>query len=353
MKIAIYHNLKKGGGFQYITSLIKELSILNITIDVYTHQNTLIPNANKTYFYPLKITNNIFNHVKQVLIETEEKEKEMSAKIIQNNYDYIFIFPCHLQQCPNIINFLPKQITYYFYLESLREFYENTTFDYYRLNKILSRIIRYPIKLQDHFNCSNVTNIVSDSYYSNYQLKKIYNKKSNIIYPGMVSCTPRKIIIKNNHKSVSFGLLSMLKGHHITSQINPKIKIFGSPSHDNIDKYLSKEIYINKSPITDFIKSKIYKSYSIFFANQINEPFGITTLEATNQNCFILGRNEAGTCEIINNGSNGFLYNINNIELSKKVFRYFQKKDKIIIRKTIQISWKETVNKILNIVTHV
>lgn len=352
MKIAIFHNLKKGGGFQYITSLIKELSILNITIDVYTHQNAFIPYANKIYLYPLTITNNIFNHVKQVLIETEEKEKEMSAKIIQNGYDYIFIFPCHLQQCPNIINFLPKQITYYFYLESLREFYENTTFDYYRLNKILSRIIRYPIKLQDHFNCSNVTNIISDSYYSNYQLKKIYNKKSNIIYPGMVSCTPRKLIIKNNFKSVSFGLLSMLKGHHITSQINPKTKIYGLPSHDNIDKYISIGTHINKSTITDCIKSKIYKSHSIFFANQINEPFGITTLEATNLNCFVIGRNEAGTCEIINSGSNGFLYNVDSIELSKKVFKYFQKKYKITIYQTNKISWKETANKILNIIIH-
>ena len=51
---------------------------------------------------------------------------------------------------------------------------------------------------------------------------------------------PKKIIIKNNHKFISVGILTMLKGHHISSKLIPNVKIFGEKSHENIKKYLSK-----------------------------------------------------------------------------------------------------------------
>ncbi|PJA51282.1 hypothetical protein CO168_00635 [Candidatus Shapirobacteria bacterium CG_4_9_14_3_um_filter_36_12] len=352
MKIAIFHNLKNGGGLQYIASLIKELSKQNITTDIYTHQDIFIPKANKIYFYPLKNTNNIFHHVKQVLYETEKIEHAISINIIMNKYDYVFVFPCHLQQCPNLIKFLPKNNTYYFYLESLREFYEKTSFDYYNLKKILSRLIRIPIKIQDHINCLKTKNIITDSYYSNYQLNKIYNKKSNVIYPGMVNCVPKKIIVINKHKSLSFGLLSMLKGHQISAQIDSKIDIIGSKSHEEISNHIAKNIYINDTSINNTNKTNMYKNYTFYFANQINEPFGLTTLEATSHNCFVMGRNEAGTCEIINNGNNGLLYNAGNIELAKKIYNKIKQNNTLLINKTTKISWKETVNKIFFIITH-
>lgn len=350
MKIAIFHNLRHGGGLQYITEVTRELSILNIQVDIYTHQNNIIPLSKKTYLYPLKTTKNIFQHIKQVLCETEETEKMMSIKIIKNKYNYIFVFPCHLQQCPNIVNFLPKNITYYFYLENIREFYEKTTFDYFNFKKILSRIIRLPIKIQDHLNCINTINIISDSYYSNYQLKIIYDKKSNIIQPGLITCPPEKIKIKNNHQSLSFGLLSMLKGHHISAQINPKVKIYGSKSHDKLIDHIDNNVYIKDGSISNKDKIKLYKKHTFYFANQINEPFGLTTLEACSNNSFVLGRNEAGTCEIINSGSNGFLYDINNIKTSKKIFNILNNKKTLNIIKVSKISWSETVNKILYII---
>lgn len=345
MKIAIYHNLRNGGGYEYVNSIVKELSKRNIQVDIYTHQKNLIKSSSNTYYYPLNITKNIFEHVFQTISETEENERKMSEKIINNNYNFIFIFPCHLQQCPNIINYLPTDKTYYFYLESLREFYEKTSFDYFSIKKIITRFIKLPIKIQDHINCKNARNIITDSYYSNYQLQKIYNKKSNVIYPGMNILSPKKYILNNNHKTLSFGLLSMLKGHHMSAKIDQNVEIYGQKSHEKIENYISKDISISNSNINNINKKKIFKDHSIFFANHINEPFGITTLEATAYNCLVLGKNEAGTCEIINNGNNGYLYD--NEILAKKILNKIKFKKHIFINKMTNISWNCTIDKIL------
>lgn len=353
MKIAMYHNLQDGGGLRYLTSIIQQLSKLGMKMDIYTHQKQVISMVNKTYYYPLSTTNNIFQYVKQVVCETDTTELHMANKIIDGKYNYIFIFPCHLQQCPNIIKFLPKNITYYFYLENLREFYEKTSFDYYNFNKIISRIIKLPIKIQDHLNCSTTRKIITDSYYSNYQLRKNYHKESYVIQPGLTNTIPKKIKIINNHKSLSFGLLTMLKGHHISAEINQKIKIYGSKSHEDITKHIDKNTYINTNLIDEQKKLKLYKTHTFYFSNQINEPFGLTTLEATMNHSIIIGRNEGGTCEIVSNGNNGYLYNTNNIKLATKLFNKLDSKKTIYLNKIAEINWKNTTNKILDIIKYV
>jgi len=353
MKIAIFHNLRTGGGLEYIEHVVTELYNKSITVDVFTHQQNKIDKSNKTYYYPLQPTSNIFKHVSQVLVETNTTEREMAHRINNEKYNFVFVFPCHLQQCPNIINYLPKNNTYYFYFESLREHYEKTSFDYYSIKKIISRTIRFPIKIQDLLNCSKATNIISNSYYSNYILEKVYKKTSNVVYPGMVRTSPQKLIISNKNTKLSFGQLSMLKGHHISASITPNMNIFGLRSHENIKVRLHNSAILHDEIIDNKDKFTLYKRFTYFFANQINEPFGLTTLEATQNNCYIIGRNEAGTCEIVSNGVNGLLYNINNLRLSRELFQNIENKQTILLYKITKINWTETIDNIINIISYV
>lgn len=352
MKIAIFHNLNEGGGLNQIKCITKELNKMNIDVDIYSHQKNKIPYSNKSYFYELRIPKNIIDYIYLVLYETKNIEKKISKKIINKKYNYTFVFPCHLQQCPNIINYLPKETTYYFYLESLREFYEKTSFDYYRPQKIISRLLRTLIKKQDYNNCKNVSKIISNSYYSQYQLRKIYKKESYVIQPGLENCKPQKIKITNKHNALSFGLISMLKGHHISKKIYSKVNIIGPVSHEKMSKVLD----INKeitTPITNKAKQIAYNKNTFFFANQINEPFGLTTIEACSYKCVVIGKNEAGTCEIISNGVNGYLYDSNNIELAKEIFNNLNKRKTINISRVNKINWKKTIDNILYIIRYV
>lgn len=353
MKIAIFHNLKNGGGLHHISCIIKELSRHKIIVDVYTHQKIFIPHTNKTYCYPLSQTNNIFNHVKLVINETEIVENQIAKIIIKQSYDYVFVFPCCLQQSPNILKYLPIENTIYFFLESIREFYEKTSFNYFSIKQVLSRLVRYPIKFQDFQNCQKAGIIITNSYYSKHILKKIYNKDSYVIYPGFKKLQPIKIFLLNNKKSYSFGILTMLKGHHISSLIDRYTYIFGMSSHEKILKYLDKKTKLHNININEHNKSSIFNRFTFFLANQINKPFGLTTLEAITSNQYIIGRNEAGTSEIVNNGLNASVYNVDNIYIAKRIFANLKNKRIINYYKASTTNWKETVDKMLYIMKYV
>lgn len=349
-KIAIYHNLKNGGGYEQLKKILYFLSKKGFVIDIYTHQKNKYKYANKNICIPIKKTKNSFEQIIQVLFELRIKQKQISKKIIDANYDYIFVFPCYITQSPYIIRYLPKNKTFYFFLEPKREFYEKTSFDYFSLKRKLSRLIRYPIKLIDKTNCKSAKNIISNSFFSKFNLKKIYGKNSNVVYPGIKYIKQKKIKIINNHKFLSFGLLSMLKGHHISAELVKKIFIYGEKSNENLIEYLPKNTFI-KMNIPQKNKYKIYKKYSFFMANQINEPFGLTTVEAAINNCYIFGKNEGGTSEIIKNGLNGIFLS-NEIYKNILLIKIINKKKKIMFYKTCIIDWNNTVEKILKVIKY-
>lgn len=349
MKIAIFHNLNSGGGLNILVNLCDTLSHLGHHVDIYSHNSIHIKNAKQHFFYPIKKTTNSFQQITQIINELYFSEKNISHTITNKNYDYIFIFPCFISQSPHILRFLPKNKTYYFFLETKREYYEKTSFDYYTPKRIFSRLIRYPLKILDQINCKTCTHIISDSIYSQNNLQKFYKKKSVVLYPGMKQINPKKLTIRNKNNFLSLGIQTMLKGHHISATLVKNVHVYGNISHENIRKFLPTKAVIHNSANN---KSKIYQKYSNFLANQISEPFGLTTLEATSNNCFVYGSNFAGTSEIIQNNINGILLPISNLLLSRNILNTFNKTKIITIQKICIIDWKDTTQKLLKILEH-
>lgn len=350
-KIAIFHNLKSGGGLNQIKNITYELSKLNFEIDIYSHNKFHLRGENKYFFYPIKKTNNLITQLFQVIFELNNKQREISKTIINKRYDYVFVFPCNIIQSPHILRFLPRKNLYYFFLEPKREFYEKTSFDHHTLKRYIYRLLRYPIKIYDQINCKNSQNIISNSIFSKNNLKRIYKKDSMVLYPGMKRIKPTKIIIKNNHRFLSLGILSMLKGHHISSALVPEVSIYGQKSHENINNYLSKNTstkdYVHENKINN-----IYKNHTFFLANQINEPFGLTTLESLSNNCYVIGQNCGGTSEIIDHGYNGTLLNVNNLITSKMMINQLNISKTISYYKTCIIDWSSTAKNLLNIIKY-
>lgn len=98
-------------------------------------------------------------------------------------------------------------------------------------------------------------------------------------------------------------------------------------------------------------KRELLSKSTFYLANQENEPFGLSTLEAIDNGCFVLGKNEGGTPEIVSRGLSGFLYP-NDIRIARKVLKTFLGQKYIKVYKTVKIDWKETTNKLLNIFQH-
>lgn len=329
MKIAIYHNLENGGA---LNSLVKISEILkkNNTLDLYCHQNITPNNIFKNiYIHKLKKQTNIFGHMQQILFELKDANQKIATDINQKNYDIILIFQCLLTQSPYLLKFLKTNTkSIYFLNEPKREFYENTSFDYFSIKKTIARLIRFPIKLIDRNNAKHAQLIISNSYFSQNKIKKIYNRNSSVIYPGLKTIKPLKNTIKNNKQFISIGLFSKIKGHTFSlrqlKQLTNKITIIGRNTNEytTIKKIASKNsIFINEiSTENDKKKFLELKKNTFYLANNEKEPFGITTLEATVNELFVLGKNEGGTEEIVQNGLNGILYpnNIKNAQITTK-----------------------------------
>ena len=357
MKIAIYHNLEKGGALNQLIEIAKILQTNN-NIDLYSSQDNIDTKIiNKKYIFPLCKTNNIIQHLHQIFIEKNKIDQQIGELINKNNYDLVLIFPCLLTQSPYILKFLDNKnsINLYFFTEPKREFYEQTSFDYFNIKKIITRTARYGIKLIDKNNCKKAKNIIANSYYTASQLKKIYNKKSFVIYPGLVNKINEISSTKNN-KILSVGLHSYIKGHDFSikqlNNLNKTLTLLGRKTKET-KKIIN--IAKNNNVKVNFIftendnqKNNIYSKYGLFLSNSKKEPFGITTLEATSSGCYVLGINYGGTPEIIDHGINGFLYP-NNVSLGKKIVQKKIKYNKLTVIKNKTINWNHTVNNLLYI----
>jgi len=282
------------------------------------------------------------------------------ARIINNRkYDLILVHPCLLTQAPYILRYLKGQNFIYFFNESKREFYENTSYDYYKIKNITTKFIRYFIKYIDLTNCKSSPHIITNSIYSSYVLEKIYKKRSYLIYPGLKFQNEQLTHINNNKKIISIGLLSKIKGHDFSikqvSGISDELTIIGRETPDFIRlNKLAKKYHVKLNYIItekDSEKFKILKKHSIYLANSSKEPFGLTTNEACQSNLFVLGKNEGGTPEIIFNGINGILYP-NNLKYARESLKSIIKKNNLTIKKITSIDWKYSTDKLLNYYNH-
>lgn len=355
MNIAIYHNLEKGGALNFIIEVLKYLK-KNNNIDIYCFQKN-IPDklVNKFYVYKTKKTNNIISNLKHIVFNLKKINQKIALKINKNNYDLVLVFPCLLTQSPYILRFLKnKQKTIYFFTEPKREFYEITSFNYFSPVKIVKTLIRLPLKFIDKKNCQSATHIISNSFFTSTNLERIYRKKSTVIYPGLKQIVPRKITIQNNKKLLSVGQISKLKGHDFSIKqiinMTDNITILGRETEESKTIYniaTKNGIFLNiLKTENDKTKNDLYKYYSIYLANNYNEPFGITTLEATINNCLVLGKNSGGTPEIIQNGMNGYLYS--DLNEARKILNTIMSKKIINLYQTNIIDWKYTSDKILD-----
>ncbi|MBP9817999.1 glycosyltransferase family 4 protein [Candidatus Shapirobacteria bacterium] len=345
MKIAIYHNLNNGGAKEQMKQWIFWLKKNKFKIIVYK------PKETKT------VSKNIFINICQTIAQSLISDYKIASLINKTKFDAILIFPCHKIQSPFILSFLKnKYKVIYIFAERNREFYENTSFFDGGIKKKISKIIRFPLKIFDITNCKQAINIVTNSYYSNYMLKKTYGKIGHVIYPGMEQIWQKRIESGNKITNfLSIGNLIKTKGHDFSiKQISPLqnlLTIIGSSNNNKEAEFivsLAKTMKVNIK-ITDYIRTTdkldIFKKTDIFLANQENEPFGISTAEANDCQIPVLGINIGGTSEIITTGINGFLYP-KNVYIAKKILNKTLN-NKIAFTQFNKINWKLSALKLI------
>jgi len=196
-----------------------------------------------------------------------------------------------------------------------------------------------------------ISKAIEKKYKSLYQLKNIIQ-----FYEGFITenyyIENHNILQKNTIKMIQVGSYGQGKGTLDSIALinslrkagleNIDLEFVGNGSDDYKEKMRSliKRYHLNEhitiSPYTNDIKSKLEKS-DILLMNSRSEGFGRVTVEGMLSGCLVLGRNSAGTSEIIQDGINGVLYDddiefvhcmgkiLDNCELYRKLAKEGQK----------------------------
>ncbi len=322
-------------------------------LTLYTNQKNT-SKKDKKYFK--KIVKTPFVPSQNILIQTLQiqttlkKQARIMATNINKEFNIALIHPCLYTQAPFLLRYI-KIPKIYFFQETKREFYEKTSFDYWKPKRLFARIIRSSIKETDRINTKSVDTIITNSQFSSYLLKKIYKKNSFTIQPLKRSKKTKTREI-DSRKILSIGAINYLKGHHISAQVVNRHYSFSILGNGMEKRYpIKNNFHIKlKQNLTTLQLKKHLQKAKVFLANQINEPMGIATIEAISKDISIVGLNLAGTSEIIKHGLNGFLTQIKSYKKQKKEIKKILSERKNFMSIETQENWSELTKKLYIII---
>ena len=307
-KIAILHPTfgYNGGAENVILATAQSLHNINIETDIYTY----------------KLRENIPNYIKQfktnIILNPLIFDK--TAKYLANNlinYDAILIhnFPATIfyglayNEAKKNNKKLPKSF-WYCHEPSVR-LYGSDDKSYKKLQKTWDIVARWTMRF-DKLGVEKIDYIIANSERTKNAIKRVYNREAKVIYP----CITQNDIIpiaKSEHfiyvgrlekpKNLENGIISFKKLIENIEDKNLKFIIAGKGRHEKKLKNLSKKIGIEKNIIfkgyvSDEEKNDLLnKSYALVMP-AINEPFGLTIIEALYSSCISIISNLSGVYEV-------------------------------------------------------
>jgi len=348
-KIAIFHNLNPGGAIEYNNEILQELMKIGYEIDLYTLKNPTTSEKKiykNIYIFPFIQPEKLFSFLYLYPIYIK-KIKEIAKEINNDDYGLILINHCTISQTPPIFEFLSEKTldkTIYIYHELKREFYEKVSFDHYRPNRTIARLLRNFQKFSEQKNIKLCRHVVSNSEYSKNRLLQLLGKESTFIPCWEHFKTTSK---KTGKGFLSIGTSGYTKGHWLTEEIlensNVIVDIISEKTNNPGDtEHIHWIGYKNKKQCQKALaKSKYY------FANNVNEPLGLMTIEALINKNIVFANNTGANEELIKPGLNGFLYPVDNIKITRKILR--RRPTTLSPYLSCRYNWKRYVDELLKI----
>ena len=345
-KIAVLHPTfgYNGGAENVILSSAEYWHNIGIETIIYTYR--LRDNA-PDYIKQIKtdITLNpfVFNKTSKFLAN---ELKNYDAVLIHNFPATIFFGLAYDYAKKNNIK-LPKSF-WYCHEPSVRLYgYDDES--YKRLQKTFDIIARYTMHL-DRLGVSKIDYIISNSIRTKEGIKKIYNREAGVIYPFITSNIDFMGIKKSEHflyigriekpKNIENALSAFKILLENIDNKDLKFIIAGKGRYEKYLKNFVKKINLEENIIfKGFVseeekKELLNKSYALVMP-AINEPFGLTVIEALYCSCISIISNKSGVYEAVKDYS--ISCNTENIEeIYKSMLLSY--KDKNIKEKFLELS---------------
>lgn len=307
-KIAILHPTfgYNGGAENVILATAQSLHNINIETDIYTYKLRYnAPDFTKQFKTDIYLNPIIFNK---------------TAKYLANNlinYDAILIhnFPATIfyglaySEAKKNNKKLPKSF-WYCHEPSVR-LYGSDDKSYKKLQKTWDIIARWTMRL-DKLGVEKIDYIIANSGRTKNAIKRVYDRDAKVIYP-CISQNDIMPIEKSKHfiyvgrlekpKNLENGIIAFKKLLENIEDRDLKFIIAGKGRHEKKLKNLAKKIGVEKNIIfKDYVsdeekKDLLNKSYALIMP-AINEPFGLTVIEALYSSCISIISNLSGVYEV-------------------------------------------------------
>ncbi|HUD10011.1 MAG TPA: glycosyltransferase family 4 protein [Patescibacteria group bacterium] len=344
MKIAVFHELHKGGARRGTNEFAHQLKKRGHTVDLFTVDNII---AEEKEFYN-KINVYKFKPViwkghdwrKKLYKDTVELfklfllDRRIAKDINQRKYDLVYVAASQYIESPFILQFLKQPTFFYCNDPYYRIIYELELFHKDNLNflklryEFLNRFIR---KYLDRWNIGKAKYIIAISEFSNQLFYNAYKRKGDVVCYGAYTSffVPSK---KEKNIDILFiGSADELDGYPLFKEIIKKMKY----------KVKSKVVLFEKEWLNDKELLDVYQRSKILIALAHKEPFGMVPLEAMSCGAIVVAVNEGGHKETIKNHETGFLIERDAVKFAKKIDWLLENPD--IVRKMSRNARREMI----------
>lgn len=326
MKIAIVHNLPKGGGIRNLKQIIERYKKIDeielFTIGPLNYVNTTDIKHHFIKIFPLKgfLLYNFW-----IIFILPFIHKKISKEFDWDKYDFILFTHDYFTKSPYLLRYVKNSKKYYLCQESQREFYESSKFHATSLKEIIIKYLRYPIKWIDQINVNHASKLFCNSKYSKNTLTRIYNKNFKVVYPGVDECFFSPSKKKKENIILCVGGINKTKNQEfLVRALLPildkyKLVLIGGGKQREISNILSINNNIEiVSNITDLQLRNYYRSAKVTCIVAYKEPFGLSSIESQACGTAVITVKGGGSVETIVNSKTGLISNMNGKEFLTK-----------------------------------
>lgn len=312
MRIAIFHELPKGGAERAVIEISKGLKSRGVAVDLFT-----------TRAFDSKKNKNIFNKIYTYKFQEKEWKgknwkrrfykdtfemfnlyllhKKIAQDINNNRYNFVIVNASEFIETPFVLRFLKIPSLFYCHdphdrliYDPLSKIPENLG----SIRKTYEKTNRFLRKMLDKKNFSKAKIILANSKYTKHMIKKTYGRESIVSYLGVDA----KVFSPGKNEK-RYDVLF----------VGSTFKLDGFDLFLEVTKLLPKKVKA-KSLLADmeWVRSDIsmrdfYRSAKIVLSFGVREPFGLVPLESMSCGTPVIAINEAGYKETIINNKTGYL----------------------------------------------
>jgi glycosyltransferase involved in cell wall biosynthesis len=325
MKIAVFHELPKGGARSSVLELCKHLQQLGNDVSIYyTGNDEEYLNAVKSnYFYKFSPKQwkgkdwkaRLYKDTLE-LLKLNSLHKTIAGNIDSGNYDVVIVNGSEFIETPFILKHLKSYTIFYCHDQNYRIVYEKIL-SLHNLSKgrqIYENLNRSLRKIIDKRNFSSANEIYANSEFVKKIVKETYDRDSKVVYLGIDTgyFTPKYV-------SKDIDVLFIGSYHPIDGYDLLKKAISTTRQKIVVETVMSEDRWLEQEQIRD-----LYQRSKIVACLAHNEPFGLVALESMSCGTPVIAVNEGGYRETVINSKTGFLIERNVSALLKAIITIIQ-----------------------------